>query len=204
MTLQTCSESHMCRGPRPPAVISTSHTDRPTVAPRVGDARVVIVACGVSVRRRSAPRTELPLLLATAFRALVDGLHDRLAARGHPDARPIHGFALQAISADGATVSELGRRLGVSKQAAAKTAASLEHLGCIVRDEHPADARAVQLCRSPRGQELLSLSAEIFDDLRAEWARELGDSRIQVLEDDLERIARLGAAKLADLPGWLR
>jgi DNA-binding MarR family transcriptional regulator len=147
---------------------------------------------------------ELPLLLAAAFRALVDGLHDRLAARGHPDARPIHGFALQAISADGATVSELGRRLGVSKQAAAKTAASLEHLGYIVRDEHPTDARAVQLCRSPRGQELLSLSAEIFDELRAEWARELGDSRIQVLEDDLERIGRLGAAKLADLPGWLR
>ena len=64
---------------------------------------------------------ELPLLLAAAgFRTLIDGLHDQLAARGHPDAGPIHAFALQAIGPDGATVSELGRRLGVSKQAAAR------------------------------------------------------------------------------------
>ena len=69
---------------------------------------------------------ELPLLLAAAFRTLIDGLHDQLAARGHPDARPIHAFALQAIGPDGATVSELGRRLGVSKQAAAKTAPPAE------------------------------------------------------------------------------
>ncbi len=147
---------------------------------------------------------ELPLLLAAAFRALVDGLHDRLAARGHPNARPIHGFALQAIGPDGATVSQLGRRLAVSKQAAAKTAASLERLGYVVRGEHPTDARAVQLSRSPRGQDLLALSAEIFAVLLAEWARELGHARIRALEDDLERISRTGSAKLGDLPGWLR
>src|SRR6202008_1175695 len=149
------------RGPCAPAAISTCHIDKPVVAPSVGDAKVVIVAFGVSVRRRSPARTgrtmmpfhldtqvdeivhqvvvfrsdrqpstamtadrfgfELPLLLAAAFRTLIDRLHDQLAPRGHPDARPIHAFALQAIGPDGATVSELGRRLGVSKQAAAKT-----------------------------------------------------------------------------------
>jgi DNA-binding MarR family transcriptional regulator len=147
---------------------------------------------------------ELPLLLAGAFRALIDELHRQLADRGHPGARPIHGFALQAIGPDGATVSELGRRLGVSKQAAAKTAAGLERLGYVVREQHLTDARAVQLRRSPRGNELLSLSAEVFARLRAEWARELGSERISELEDDLQRIAIAGGAKLGDLPGWLR
>lgn len=147
---------------------------------------------------------ELPVLLAGAFRALIDDLHLQLADLGHPDARPIHGFALQAIGADGATVSELGRRLGVSKQAAAKTAASLERLGYLVREQHASDARAVQLRRSPRGNELLALSAEAFTRLRAEWARVLGAERIRQLEDDLERIAVGGGAKLGDLPGWLR
>ncbi|MGO9792346.1 MAG: MarR family winged helix-turn-helix transcriptional regulator [Solirubrobacteraceae bacterium] len=144
---------------------------------------------------------ELPLLLAAAFRALIDGLHDRLAEQGHPDARPIHGFALQAIGPDGATVSQLGRRLAVSKQAAAKTASSLTQLGYIVRHEHPTDARAVQLQRSLRGEELLLLSAEILGQLRAGWAHELGDERLHWLEDDLETIA--GAARLEDLPGWI-
>jgi DNA-binding MarR family transcriptional regulator len=148
---------------------------------------------------------ELPLLLAGAFRALVDALHDELAARGHPDARPLHGFALQAVGPDGATVSELARRLGVTKQAAAKTATALEGLGYLHREPHPLDGRAVQLRRSPHGEEMLSLSAEIFARLRAQRADELGPRRLRALEDDLERIAGTSpVAKLRDLPGWLR
>lgn len=147
---------------------------------------------------------ELPLLLAAAFRTLIDGLHDQLAARGHPDARPIHAFALQAIGPDGATVSELGRRLGVSKQAAAKTAASLERLAYVTRQPHPTDARALQLRRSPRGEELLSLSAEIFEQLRNSWKHQLSDKRVRTLEDDLEQVAGAAVTKLGDLPGWLR
>jgi DNA-binding MarR family transcriptional regulator len=147
---------------------------------------------------------ELPLLLAAAFRTLIEDLHDQLAARGHPDARPIHAFALQAIGPDGATVSELGRRLGVSKQAAAKTAASLERLTYVIRQPHPTDARALQLRRSPRGDELLSLSAEIFEQLRNGWKHELGAKRVRTLEDDLEQVAGAAVSKLGDLPGWLR
>src|ERR1700757_1058080 len=106
---------------------------------------------------------ELPLLLAGASRPAMETLHAQLATRGHPDARPIHGFALQAIGADGVTVSELGRRLRVSKQAATKTAASLEQLGYVRRLPHPNDARAIRLQRTSHGDELLNLSAEIFD-----------------------------------------
>jgi hypothetical protein len=40
-----------------PALISTSHSERPLVAPRLGDARVVIVAFGVLVMRASARLT---------------------------------------------------------------------------------------------------------------------------------------------------
>ena len=83
------------------------------------------------------PGFELPLLLAGTFRELIDGLHTELAERGHGQARPIHGFALQAIGPDGVTVSELGRRLGVTKQAAAKTAAGLEQIGYITRLRAP-------------------------------------------------------------------
>jgi DNA-binding MarR family transcriptional regulator len=150
------------------------------------------------------PGFELPLLLARAFRGLIDALHLELAELGHSDARPIHGFALQAIGPEGTTLSELGRRLGVSKQAATKTAASLERLGYVSREHHPTDARAVRLRRSPRGEEMLSLSAEIFERLRAEWASELGGDRVRALEDDLERIATSTGVKLGDLPGWLR
>ena len=148
---------------------------------------------------------ELPLLLAGAFRALVDALHADLVHLGHPDARPLHGFALQAVGTDGVTISELGLRLGVSKQAAAKTVAGLERLGYIAREPHAADARAVHVRRSPRGEELLALSADRFGAIRAAWVAELGAERVRALEDDIERIATSsGDARLGDLPGWLR
>lgn len=150
------------------------------------------------------PGFELPLLLAQAFRAVIEALHRELAQRGHASARPIHGFALQAIGAGGATVSELGRRLGVSKQAAAKTAAGLERLGYVIRERDPSDGRAVRLRRSPSGEQLLAFSAEIFEELHSAWSAELGVDRMNALEADLERIATRTPTKLGDLPGWLR
>jgi DNA-binding MarR family transcriptional regulator len=153
---------------------------------------------------RDPPGFELPLLLIGAFRSLVDALHHELAERGHPDARPLHGFALQAIGRNGVTTSELGRRLGVTKQGAAKTAAGLERLGYIAREPDPADARAVLLKPTAHGIEMLTLSAEIFDRLRDGWATALGGKRLLELEDDLRRQVTSTGTKLADIPGWLR
>ena len=68
--------------------------------------------------RPDEPGWVLPLLLFGGFRTLIDRLHVELARQGHPDVRPAYGFAMQAIGRDGATASGLGRRLGVSKQAA--------------------------------------------------------------------------------------
>lgn len=148
---------------------------------------------------------ELPLLLAGAFRALIDELHAELAGRGHPDARPVHGFALQALGPDGATISELGRRLGVSKQAAAKTADNLAQLGYVTRACHPDDRRAQILVRTQAADELLALSAEIFEGLRQRMSGLVGPRRLAALEDDLELIvADYGTLRLGDLPGWLR
>src|SRR5260370_22279294 len=82
---------------------------------------------------------ELPILLFAGFRSIIDELHAELARRGHPGVRPAHGFALQAIGLGGATATEAGRRLGVSKQAAGKTIDRLEELGYVHRSGDDAD-----------------------------------------------------------------
>ena len=147
---------------------------------------------------------ELPLLLAGAFRAIIDDLHGQLAAAGHPQARPLHGFALQAIGPDGVTLSELGRRLGVSKQAAAKTVTNLEQVGYARRIGHPQDQRAVLIQRTAAGEQMLAMSAEIFGRIRAELAQQLGAEQLAGLESTLLSIDRERNPKLGDLPGWLR
>src|ERR1044072_7117377 len=52
---------------------------------------------------------ELPLLLFGGFRSIIDELHAELARRGHPDVRPAHGLALQAVGLGGGSASPGGR-----------------------------------------------------------------------------------------------
>ncbi|MFI1399421.1 MarR family winged helix-turn-helix transcriptional regulator [Streptomyces sp. NPDC020681] len=147
------------------------------------------------------PGYELPLLLFAGFRSLIDRLHAELARQGHPDVRPAHGFAMQAIGVEGATASEIGRRLGVSKQAAGKTVDRLMTLGYATRADDPADARRKLVRLTPHGLDALARSAAIFDELRADWARTLGARRVAELEDSLRTVVPPEAFRL-DAAGW--
>jgi DNA-binding MarR family transcriptional regulator len=144
---------------------------------------------------------ELPLLLFGGFRAIIDELHAELARRGHPDLRPAHGFAMQALGFRGATASEVGRRLSISKQAAGKTIERLEALGYAQRAGDSADRRRKLTRLTPRGVEALTLSAEIFGDIRDRWARALGADRVTDLEASLRTMVP-GETFRLDVPGW--
>lgn len=144
---------------------------------------------------------ELPLLLFGGFRSIIDELHAELARRGHPDLRPAHGFALQAIGPGGATATEAGRRLGISKQAAGKTIDRLEELGYVHKAGDAQDRRRKLVRITPRGLEALSESAMIFDDIRARWAGALSPGRLSALEADLRTMVP-GETFRLDVPGW--
>jgi DNA-binding MarR family transcriptional regulator len=144
---------------------------------------------------------ELPPLLFAGFRSIIDELHAELARRGHQDMRPAHGFAMQAIGFSGATATEVGRRLGISKQAAGKTVERLEALGYVERAGDGLDRRRKLVRLTPRGIEALTLSAEIFTDIRARWAHTLGQERVDDLEASL-RTMTPGESFRLDVPGW--
>ncbi len=144
---------------------------------------------------------ELPLLLFGGFRAIIDELHAERARRGEPEIRPAHAFAMQAIGLRGATASEVGRRLGISKQAAGKTIERLEAIGYATRAGDAADRRRKLVRLTPLGIESLALSAEIFDDIRARWAQALGPGRMDDLEASLRTMVP-GEVFRLDVPGW--
>jgi hypothetical protein len=64
---------------------------------------------------------DLALLLLGGFRSLVGTATAELGRRGYQDVRPVHDFAMRAIVAGADSASELGRRLSITKQSAAKT-----------------------------------------------------------------------------------
>jgi DNA-binding MarR family transcriptional regulator len=147
------------------------------------------------------PGFELPLLLLAGFRTLIDRLHAELAERGHPDVRPSYGFAMQSIGRRGATATEIGQRLGVSKQAAGKTVDRLAALGYVERVDDAVDGRRKLIRLTPRGVDCLVRSAEIFDELRADWVGRLGAERVAELENALRTVVPATGFPI-DVPGW--
>lgn len=147
------------------------------------------------------PGFELPLRLFLGFRTLIDDLHAELARQGHPRVRPMHGFVLQAVGVDGTTAVELGRRLGISKQAAGKTIDTLEALGYLRREADPVDARRKIVRLTDRALDCLVRSARIFDELHDGWAEVLGAERLREWESDLRKVTQVNAFRL-DVPGW--
>src|SRR6202451_3208638 len=130
---------------------------------------------------------DLALLLLGGFRVLVDDAVVELAERGYEDLRPVHDFAMRAIAAGADNASELGRRMSVSKQAAAKTVAVVGERGDVARDAHTLDARRKRLQVTALGFEVMRVGEAVFDELRDKW-------KLQIGADALERLeSRLGA-----------
>jgi len=154
-----------------------------------------------AARSAEPPGFELPLRLLLGFRVLIDELHAELARQGHPDLRPMHGFVLQAIGPGGATAADLGRRLGISKQAAGKTIDSLVRLGYLRRGTDPSDARRKVVRLTGRASDALRRSERIFDELRARWAATIGADRLRAMESDLRTVTPADIWRL-DIPGW--
>jgi DNA-binding MarR family transcriptional regulator len=148
------------------------------------------------------PGFELPLLLLAGFQTIVDETHRRLAEQGHGELRAAHGFAMQAVGR-GATVSDVGRTLGITKQAAAKTVDRLVRLGYLKFAADPADARRKIASPTDLGLDMLNRSAVIFEELATEWAASIGRSRLERLEDDLADRVGDRALRLAGLASFL-
>ena len=145
---------------------------------------------------------DLALLLLSGFRTLVDAATAELARRGYPDFRPVHDFALRAIAAGADSASELGRKLSVTKQSAAKTIAVLQERGYVASEPDPRDARRKRLQVTPLGFEVLHTGEGIFDELRTRWEQQLGAAEFAAFEKQLAALA--GAVPIRfDAAGWL-
>jgi DNA-binding MarR family transcriptional regulator len=145
---------------------------------------------------------DLALLLLGGFRTLVDAAVAELAERGHEDVRPVHDFAMRAIAAGADSASELGRRLSITKQSAAKTIAVLQERGYVTRDADPRDGRRKRLQVTALGFDVMRQGEEVFDELRDQWAQQIGAAELDRIEDHLT--ALVGAQPVRfDTPGWI-
>jgi len=145
---------------------------------------------------------DLALLLLGGFRTLVDAAAAELAERGHEDVRPVHDFAMRAIAAGADSASELGRRLSITKQSAARTIAVLQERGYVTRDTDPRDGRRKRLQVTALGFDVMRQGEAVFDELRDQWAQQIGAAELDRIEDHLTALAGAQPVRF-DTPGWI-
>ncbi|OZM69979.1 MarR family transcriptional regulator [Amycolatopsis antarctica] len=129
---------------------------------------------------------ELPALLALTFRALMDEVHERIAAEGFDGVRPAHGFAFQFLSVrGGAGVVELGEHLGVTKQAAVQLVDELERRGYVERRPHPSDRRARTVVLTERGRHCIDRVVAVSAEIEQRWATLIGPGELDAVRTGL-------------------
>jgi DNA-binding MarR family transcriptional regulator len=145
---------------------------------------------------------DLALLLLAGFRTLADQATAELAQRGYEDVRPVHDFALRAILSGADSASALGRKMSVTKQAAAKTISLLEERRYVRREPHSTDHRRTRIRVTDRGLAMLQAGETIFDELREQWEQQVGTASLSSLEETLHELLGDKTIRL-DSPGWI-
>ncbi|WEO98322.1 MarR family winged helix-turn-helix transcriptional regulator [Streptomyces sp. FXJ1.172] len=129
---------------------------------------------------------------------LTQRIHEGVVARGFTDLRPVHGFAFGRLAPDGATVTELGVHLGVTKQAASQLVDEIVRKGYAERRPHPQDARARLVVLTGRGWACTRAAEEAAAEAVQGWADLLGEGEVRLLGEKLARIAPHGPIR----PAW--
>jgi DNA-binding MarR family transcriptional regulator len=123
----------------------------------------------------------LAILLREPFRAMNEELIGRLAERGHPEVRYVHGSVFEYLDDAGTRVSVLAARAQVSKQAMAQLVAHLEAHGYVERVPDPGDRRARLVRTTARGRAVFSIVRDFVAEVDERLLARLGEAKVRQL-----------------------
>jgi DNA-binding MarR family transcriptional regulator len=135
-------------------------------------------------------RDNLGWLLAKASQRWNERLAEAFREAGFPSVRPSFGSVLVPLyEEDRLTMTELGRRSGLSKQSMTTLVRAVEAAGFVTRERDETDARAYRISLGPRGQELRPVAERVLADLVADVRSLLGDRELELVLEGLHKLA---------------
>lgn len=120
-------------------------------------------------------------MMRVLWQEVRDRIHATFAEEGYDDVRAEHLAVLQHPGPDHQRPSALAARSGMSRQAINHLISHLERAGYIERYTDPGggNARLVRLTR--RGRQLYERMEAVSASVEAEWAQQIGASRLEEL-----------------------
>ncbi|MGW0737031.1 MarR family winged helix-turn-helix transcriptional regulator [Streptomyces sp. NPDC002851] len=131
-------------------------------------------------------RRNLPQLLGDARRWFEEGLLTALEAGGATPVSPTQAQLFAVLDDQGTTVSELARRMGVTRQTAHQAVHGLVAAGLLEQVPDPASARQRLIRRTPDGEAAHGQAGLILERLEVQLAERIGRDKVDALRTTLE------------------
>ncbi|MEU5002268.1 MarR family winged helix-turn-helix transcriptional regulator [Streptomyces sp. NPDC021622] len=131
-------------------------------------------------------RRNLPQLLGDARRWFEEGLLAALEADGTTPVSPTQAQLFAVLDDQGTTVSELARRMGVTRQTAHQAVHGLVAAGLLEQVPDPASARQRLIRRTREGEHAHRQAGLILERLEEQLAERIGRETVDTLRTTLE------------------
>lgn len=127
-------------------------------------------------------------LLFKAARLLNERAIERIRLRTGKPVRVAHTTVLPHVDLEGTRLTEIARRLGVSKQAAGQIVDELEAFGMLERVADPNDARAKLIRFSKKGQGAMLEGLQVLGEIEAEMRDVIGEAAMHAMHEGLAAV----------------
>jgi DNA-binding MarR family transcriptional regulator len=139
------------------------------------------------------PPSELPTprLLSLAYNQAAAAITARIVAAGFKDLRPSHGNVMEHLTfEDGARLTDLAARAGITPQSMTQLVDELEQLGYVERRLDSADRRAKRIHLTRRGKRCIQVSWDVVREVDRDLHELVGSRRFADLRATLMEISQ--------------
>ena len=133
------------------------------------------------------PRTEWHAALLMGY--LLRQVRDVFAAEDWKGLRQSHFRVISSVPADGITITELGDRVGMTKQGCGQFVTQLVQSGHLRVEPSPSDRRTRIVHRTAAGNRIIEQVTARNLRLEQGWAERVGPERYGVFREVLEELA---------------
>jgi len=135
----------------------------------------------------SVPRTEWHAALLMGL--MLREVHQVFAAEDWKGLRQSHFRVISSVPPEGITITELGDRVGMTKQGCGQFVTQLVQSGHLRVQHSPADRRTRIVHRTAAGNRTIAAVTARNLRLEQDWAERVGQERYRVFREVLEELA---------------
>ena len=135
-----------------------------------------------------AEQTHAPMLMGLLFRQV----RAIFAAEDWDQLRQSHFRVMSAVPEQGVSITELGERVGMTKQGCGQFVNHLAATGHLTTGPDPSDGRVRLVRRTPLGQQILDAVRERNLRIEQVWAQQVGPERYRIFRGVLQELALEG------------